>query len=55
MSRPRYNWACPTCEAAAGEPCRTTFLAMHPGRVTDTHQARLGWVGIFENRDEEKQ
>lgn len=43
MSRPRYNWSCPKCFAAAGSLCRS----LTTNRVTDTHQARLGWVGIF--------
>lgn len=45
MSRLRYNWICPTCDAPAGEHCRS----LTTNRVTDTHKARLGWVGILGN------
>jgi hypothetical protein len=33
----RYGVACPTCKAAADQPCRT----LTTGRVTDTHAARI--------------
>lgn len=45
MSRVRYPVKCPTCHAPAHEHCRTTPLSKHPGRVTDTHQARMAYRG----------
>jgi hypothetical protein len=33
----RYGVACPTCKAAADQPCRTRGSR----RVTDTHAARI--------------
>ena len=33
----RYGRPCPTCKAAADQPCRT----LTTGRVTDTHVARI--------------
>jgi hypothetical protein len=47
--RPRYAWGCDKCGAPAFEHCRS----LTTGRITDTHKARLGWVGIFDNEPQE--